>query len=206
MNSESQSQMSSGSNQAQGTLEQSWGWFMALGIGLIVLGALAIVFSGLATFGATLILGWALLIGGIFQGVHAFFVRNWGGFFMQALAACLYVVVGILVLANPVGAMFMLTLLLAVFFLFEGIVKLFLAFQVRPTQNWGWIAFSGALSLVLSAIIWMGWPADSLWVVGLLLGINILFGGWATVMFTLGARGLTCGWLGGNKRNVTPSI
>jgi uncharacterized membrane protein HdeD (DUF308 family) len=93
-----------------------------------------------------------------------------------------------------------------VFFLFEGLVKVFLAFQVRPAANWGWILTSGVLSLVISAIIWSNWPGDALWVIGLLLGINILFSGWATVMFTLGVRGLTCGWAcGSNKRNVTPS-
>jgi len=205
MSSELQSNTPSPTNKTRDTLDQNWGWFVALGIGLIVVGALAIVFSGFATFTATLVLGWALVVGGLLHGVHAFFVRNWGGFFMQVLVACLYVVVGFLVLANPVGAIFTLTLLLALFFLLEGMVKLLLAFQLRPSQNWGWICFSGVLSLVLSAIIWMNWPGDSLWVIGLLLGINILFSGWAMVMFTLGVRGLTSGWTVGNKRNMTPS-
>jgi len=186
-------------------LQQTWGWFVALGVSMIAVGALAIVFSGLATFSATIILGSALLAGGLLQGVHAFFVRNWSGFFMQGLTACLYVIVGFMVLANPIDAMFMLTLLLAVFFLFEGLVKLFLAFQLRPAQNWMWVFFSGVLSLVLSAIIWMNWPGDAVWIIGLLLGINILFGGWATLMFTLGVRGGACGWTWGSKRNVTPT-
>ena len=185
-------------------LADSWGWFLVLGIGMIVVGALAIVFSGLATFSATLILGWALIVGGIFHGVHAFFVRNWGGFFMQGLAAFLYIVVGGLVLANPIGAVFMLTLLLAVFFLFEGLVKLFLSFQVKPAQNWGWICFSGILSLVLSAIIWLNWPGDAVWVIGLLLGVNLLFSGWATIMFAMGMKSVTCNWCG-SDRNVTPT-
>ena len=207
MSSESQSNVSDTQSNVLDDVQQSWGWFMALGIGMVVIGALAIIFSGLATISATLILGWVLIVGGIFHGVHAFFVRKWSGFFMQGLAAFLYLMVGCLVLANPVEAVFMLTLLLAVFFLFEGLVKVFMSFQVRPATNWGWILFSGILSLVLSAIIWAGLPGDAIWVIGLLLGVNILFGGWAVVMFALGARGVGCTWCdttGGNQ-NTTPT-
>jgi len=217
MSSESQSHPSTPENTGQDTgqntghttgqngLQENWAWFLALGIGMIFVGAMAIVLPGLATLSATIVLGWLLILGGVFQGVHAFYVRNWGGFFMQGLAAFLYLMVGFLLLAHPVGAMFLLTLLLAVFFLFEGVVKVFQALQVRPAQNWGWIFFSGILAFVLSAIIWMNWPGDAVWLIGLLVGVNILFGGWATVMIALGAKGVSSLWYGGDNRNVTPS-
>jgi uncharacterized membrane protein HdeD (DUF308 family) len=194
-----------GQNTTQHGLQQNWGWFLALGIGMIFVGTMAIVLPALATLSATIVLGWLLVLGGVFQGVHAFYVRNWGGFFMQGLAAFLYLMVGFLLVYNPVEAVFLLTLLLAVFFLFEGVVKVFQSFQVRPSQNWGWIFFSGILSFVLSAIIWMNWPGDAFWVIGLLVGVNILFGGWATVMLALGAKGVSCSWCVGDDRNMTPS-
>ncbi|MBN1590474.1 MAG: HdeD family acid-resistance protein [Pirellulales bacterium] len=205
MSSESQTNVSSPQDAGQNNLQENWGWFLALGIGLICVGAMAIILPGLATMSVTLILGWLLVIGGIFHAVHAFYVRNWSGFFMQGVMAFVYLTVGLILLANPVQAVFMLTLLLAAFFLFEGLVKIFMAFQVRPMQNWGWIFFSGVLALVLSAIIWMNWPGDALWVIGMLVGVNILFSGWATVMIALGARGISTNWCCGGNRNVTPS-
>ena len=81
-----------------------------------------------------------------------------------------------------------------------------MAFQVRPMQNWGWILFSGILALVLSAIIWMDWPGDALWVIGLLLGVNLLFSGLGTVMFALGTKGISTGCCcSGGSREATPS-
>ncbi|HBO44689.1 MAG TPA: hypothetical protein DD670_12305 [Planctomycetaceae bacterium] len=189
------------------SLRETWGWFMVLGIGLVVLGTLAIILPGLATFGATIILGWLLVVGGVLQGVHTFYVRNWGGFMLQGVTAFIYLMIGFLVLANPVEAVFMLTLILAVFFLFEGAMKVFLAFQVRPAQNWAWLLFSGILAFVLSGIILAGWPGDSVWVIGLLVGINILFSGWATIMLAMGAKGSSGSWCcGGGNRNMTPSV
>jgi uncharacterized membrane protein HdeD (DUF308 family) len=205
MSGEPQNTVSSWQNNGQSTLRENWTWFLALGITMILVGTMAVVLPALATLGTTLVLGWLLVLGGVVQGCHAFFVRNWNGFFMQGLTAFLYLMVGFLVLANPVGAVFTLTLLLAAFFLFEGMVKMFLAFQVRPATNWGWIFFSGLLALVMAGIIWMNWPGDALWVMGLLVGINVLFGGWATVMFALGAKGVSSLWCCGGKRNVTPS-
>ncbi|HLA83959.1 MAG TPA: HdeD family acid-resistance protein [Thermoguttaceae bacterium] len=208
MSGESQHNVSNTQSTGLAHLQENWGWFLALGIGMITVGTLAIVFSGLATLSATIVLGWTLVLGGIVQGLHAFFVRNWSGFFMQCVAAFLYVLVGFMVLANPVGAVLMLTLLLGAFFLFEGIVKVMIAFQLRPAENWYWLFFSGLVSLVLSAVIWMNWPGDALWVVGLLLGVNILFSGWSTVMFAMGLHAITCPWFcgGKNRHGATPSI
>lgn len=205
-NNDTQTNASSSPNTAENSLQENWGWFMALGIGLIMVGIMAIILPGLATLSATIVLGWILIIGGLFQAIHAFYVRNWDGFLMQGIAAFLYLMIGFLVLANPVNAIITLTLLLAVFFLFEGAVKTFLAFQVRPAENWGWLLFTGILSFALAGIIWAGWPGDAVWVVGLLVGINILFSGWASVMLALGAKGSSGVWCcGGSNRNATPS-
>lgn len=206
MSSESQSGLTNAQSTRQNdSLKETWGWFMILGIGLVVLGALAIVLPGLATFGATIILGWLLVVGGALHGVHAFYVRNWSGFLLQGVMAFMYLMIGFLVLANPVESVFMLTLILAVFFLFEGAMKAFLAVQVRPAQNWAWLLLSGVMSFVLSGIILAGWPGDSLWVIGLLMGINLLFSGSASIMLAMGAKGNAGLWCCGGNRNATPS-
>ncbi|NLE36988.1 MAG: HdeD family acid-resistance protein [Pirellulaceae bacterium] len=199
----------SGSTNIQSTgqnssLRDTWGWFMVLGIGLVVLGALAMVLPGLATFGVAITLGWLLVVGGALHGVHAFYVRNWSGFLLQGVMAFMYLMIGFLVLANPVESVFLLTLIVAVFFLFEGAMKVFLSFQVRPAQNWAWLLVSGILAFVLSGIILAGWPGDSIWVIGLLVGINILFSGCATIMLAMGAKGSSDLWC--RDRNVTPSV
>lgn len=205
MSSESQNNVSTPQNTEQNALQNAWGWFLGLGIAMVFVGTAAIVFSGIATLAMTFVLGWLLIIGGIAQGVHSFFARQWGGFFMQILAAFLYLVVGVMLLANPIGGVVTLTLLITVFFAFEGAFKILTAFQMRPTENWGWVLFSGILAFVLAGIIWAGWPGDAIWVVGLLVGVNILFSGWATIMLALGAKGDTCSWCSSGNQKMNPS-
>jgi uncharacterized membrane protein HdeD (DUF308 family) len=128
------------------------------------------------------------MIGGIAQGIHAFMVKGWGGFLLELLSAALYLVVGILLLVNPVEGALALTIVLAVFLIVEGIFKLIMAFRVRDHRGWGWLLASGILSLILGVLIWAEWPASGVWVIGLLVGIQLLFTGWSLVMLALAAR------------------
>ena len=105
------------------TLSRNWGWLLALGVLMIALGVLAIGAPPVATVAVQLVLGWILVIGGIAQGVHAFMVKGWGGFLLQLLSAALYLVVGILLVANPVGGALALTIVLAIFLIAEGVFK-----------------------------------------------------------------------------------
>jgi uncharacterized membrane protein HdeD (DUF308 family) len=171
-----------------GALSRNWGWLLALGILMIILGVFAIGAPAVATVAVQLALGWILMIGGIAQGIHAFMVKGWGGFLLELLSAALYLVVGILLLVNPVEGALALTIVLAVFLIVEGIFKLIMAFRVRDHRGWGWLLASGILSLILGVLIWAEWPASGVWVIGLLVGIQLLFTGWSLVMLALAAR------------------
>ena len=178
-------------------LTENWGWFLALGIAMTAVGVMAVILPGLAGLGLTLMLGWLLLVGGIAQGVHAFFARAWKGFFVQALTAILYLVVGLILLTNPLEGMLTLTYLLAAFLLIEGVFKIAMAFQIRPVTNWGWVFLSGIVSVALSAVIWANLPGDFVWVLGLLVGVNIIFSGCSMMMIALAAGGYPA--LGGRQ-------
>jgi uncharacterized membrane protein HdeD (DUF308 family) len=170
------------------TLSSKWGWLLALGILMIVLGVLAIAAPKPATLAVQFLLGWILVVGGIAEGIHAFMAQGWRGFLFELLSAILYLVVGVLLLTNPIGGALALTIVLAVFLIVEGIFKILMAFRVRDHRGWGWLAASGVLSVILGLMIWAEWPYSGLWVIGLLVGIQLVFTGWSLVMLALAAR------------------
>ena len=169
-------------------LSRNWGWLLALAILLTLLGLIAIAAPVYATFAVQVLLGWILIIGGIAQGIHAFTVRGWGGFLFELLSALLYLAVGVLLLVNPVEGALALTIVLAAFLAVEGIFKIVMAWRVRRHPRWGWLLASGIVSLILGALIWAQWPSSALWVIGLLVGVHLLFTGWALTMLALAAR------------------
>ncbi len=181
-------------------LQKHSGWFAVLGICLIILGVLAIALPTVASLGVTLVLGWLLLIGGVLQFIHAFTAREWGGFFFEVLTALLYGFVGVVLLSNPLVGMFTLTIVLVAFLAIEGIFKTIMAFQIRPSANWGWLLFSGIVSLILAGLIWSRLPGDALWVLGLLIGINMIFSGWSLTMLALASRDLASALGGGEGK------
>jgi uncharacterized membrane protein HdeD (DUF308 family) len=173
-----------------GELKKNWGWFLALGIALLVLGAIALGASVAMTIFSMLLFGWLLIIGGMLEGVHAFWrERAWGGFFIDLLTGILYVVVGFMVLANPGEAALALTLLIALFLMFSGLFRIVVALILR-FPHWGWLILHGAVNLVLGIAIWRQWPLSGLWVIGLFVGIDMLFNGWSLVMLGLAAKKL----------------
>lgn len=159
--------------------------FAIEGFLFIILGLLAIALPGISTLGVELMVGWLFLIGGLIQGVRTFKAHNLPGFYPSLLSATLSIFIGILLLAYPLTGVLTLTILLITFFLIEGIAKIALAFQLRDLDNWGWLAVSGALALILAAIIWSGWPGTAAWVIGLLVGINMLFFGFTLLSMAL---------------------
>jgi uncharacterized membrane protein HdeD (DUF308 family) len=170
-------------------LSRNWGWLLALGILMIILGVVAMAAPVVATIAIQVMLGWLLVISGIAEGIHAFMVKEWRGFLLELLSAVLYLGVGLMLLVDPLKGALALTLILAVFLLVEGIFKIITAFRVRDHRGWGWLLASGIVSVVLGVMIWAQWPASGLWVIGLLVGIQLLFTGWSLVMLALVARG-----------------
>jgi uncharacterized membrane protein HdeD (DUF308 family) len=170
------------------TLSRNWGWLLALGILMVILGAIAVAAPAVATIAVQFMLGWLLVISGIGEGIHAFMVQGWRGFLLELLSAVLYLAVGILLLVNPLQGALALTIVVAVFLVVEGIFKIITALRVRDHDGWGWLLASGIVSVILGVLIWAEWPASGLWVIGLLVGIQLLFTGWALIMLALAAR------------------
>lgn len=169
------------------TVQKNWGWFLALGILLVILGCLAISTSVYTTILSVVILGAFLIVAGLVQVFQAFMARAWSGFFLSLLLGVLYVVTGILCLAKPAVMAVGLTLWIAAFFFIAGIFRMCTSAYLR-FRHWGWIFFNGLVTFILGVLIISEWPISGLWVIGLFIGIDLIFAGWAWVLLSLTAR------------------
>lgn len=154
-----------------------WGWLLAFGIVQVIAGAFAIAIPTLASVVAVAVFGWVMIVSAIFQIAHAIRVRKWPGFALHLLGGILYGAAGILTLLYPFSGALALTLLVAGLFLADGILQTVLAVRVRPKEGWGWFLASGIASIVLGALLAFGWPGTAMWALGVLLGVNLIFGG-----------------------------
>jgi len=166
-----------------------WGWFLALGIALVIFGAIAIGVPVLMSLATVLTFGVLLLLAGAAQLIGAFWTRDWSGFFLVLLLGVLYVVVGLLFLNRPVSALEALTLLLACALLVGGLFRAIVSAYHRFPQ-WGWIFVGGLLEIALGLMIWQQWPLSGFWVIGLFVGIDMIFSGWIWIMLALGLKNL----------------
>jgi uncharacterized membrane protein HdeD (DUF308 family) len=167
---------------------EKWGWFLALGIALILVGLAAIVFPFVATVAAKTVLGWLFLIGGIFMIIHAFQAPGWQGFLWSLLVGILYLVAGGYLAFFPLTGLLTLAFLLIILFAAEGIFEIILAFKVRPHEGWGFMLLSGIAALAVAVLIALDLPGSATWALGLLVGINLLFSGWSYVFLALAGR------------------
>jgi uncharacterized membrane protein HdeD (DUF308 family) len=169
-------------------IQKNWGWFLFLGIILVIAGTAAIMAPTYAGFGLTLLLGWVLVFAGISQIIHCFGSKAWGAFFLRLLGGLLYLAAGIILLANPLRGMITLTLLLAILLVVQGVTRIIGAFQCRHVAAWGWVLVSGLLSTALGIMIYFKWPYDTMFILGLFLGIDLIFDGWTMVMLAVASR------------------
>ncbi len=165
-------------------------WFIALGAALIVLGIIAIGASFATTLISIMVFGWLLLIGGIFQGVHALWVRPWSGLLLQFFIGVLNIIVGLLIIGNPGSSVLALTLLIAAFFMVGGVFRIITAASEHFPGR-GWALFSGLVDVLLGLLIWAHWPVSAFWVIGLFIGIDLIFTGWWFVALALTERRLS---------------
>jgi uncharacterized membrane protein HdeD (DUF308 family) len=181
-------------NQMRQALSQSvrehWVLFLVEGIVLVVLGVLAIVVPPLATIALEILIGWLFLISGIAGLITTFGARQAPGFWWALFSAVLGIVAGVVLLGWPISGAISLTLLLIVFFIIEGILSIMYALEHRRelTGQWGWMLASGIIDLILAAVIFAGLPGTAAWALGLLVGINMLFGGASLIAIALHAR------------------
>ena len=175
---------------AAAALHEHWVLFLVEGVVLLVLGATAVVLPPIATLAVTILFGWLFLVSGIVGLVTSFWMRHAPGFWWSLLSAVLGIVVGVMLLGSPVTGAFSLTLVLIAFFTVEGAVSIMFALDHRRelSGQWGWMLMSGLVDLVLAILILTGLPSTAVWAVGLLVGINMIFGGTALIAMALHAR------------------
>lgn len=173
-------------------LHKCWAWFLVLGIILIVVGGLAIAsdsLSKLTGYFTINVLAILLMVGGVIQVVNAFLGRSWSGFFLHIAVGILQFFVGELMLEHPILAADGMVLVLAIAFLVGGVMRLLYA-AFRDFEGRGWMALNGFITLLLGISIWRQWPESSIWIIGLFVGIDLLFNGWSWVMLGLAVKNL----------------
>jgi uncharacterized membrane protein HdeD (DUF308 family) len=162
-------------------------WLLILGAALIVVGLAAIGSAFIATLATVIVFGTLLLVGGIVQIINAIWAARWRGFWLHLLAGILYLILGFLLIQHPIAAAAGFTLVLAAAFMIGGIFRIVTAVMER-FHGWGWVLANGIVTLILGVLIWRQWPESALWVIGLFVGIDMLFAGWSWVMTALAVR------------------
>jgi len=165
---------------------QNWGWFLAFGIVLVLLGVAAVTRSVKSTVVSMSFFGWMLLLAAGIEIAQAVLVGKWSGFFLHLLFASLFGVTGVLFVWRPVISAEVATFVMAMFFLMSGLFQLVSSLMIHTLPGWGWQALNGVLTFVLGILVLAQWPASGLWAIGLFVGIDLIFFGWAWIMLALG--------------------
>jgi uncharacterized membrane protein HdeD (DUF308 family) len=174
------------------TLHEHWKLFLIEGIVLVVLGVIAIVVPPIATLAIEILFGWLILLSGILGLITTFWMRGAPGFWWSLASAVLGIAAGVVLLVWPLSGVLTLTLVLIAFFTIEGIVSIMFALDHKRelSGRWGWMLASGVVDLILAALIFTGLPSSAAWAIGLLVGINMVFGGTALIAMAMHAREL----------------
>jgi uncharacterized membrane protein HdeD (DUF308 family) len=175
------------------SLHAHWRLFLTEGIILFILGVLAIVVPPIATIAVEILIGWILLVSGVVGLIATLRTRTAPGFVWSLVSAVLGIVAGVVLLAWPLSGALSLTLILTVFLVLEGVVSILYALEHKRelSGRWGAMLFSGIVDLILAGIIFAGLPGTAAWAIGLLVGINMVFGGSALIAMALHARNIT---------------
>jgi len=169
------------------SLRNQWWCFLLLGIALIVIGSMCIAEPFVPSIASVIVLGFLLIGAGILQVVSSFWAGKWSGMLLHMLVGVLYGVVGYMIIDAPGLSMLVLTKFIAIFLIVSGLIRIVAALFVR-FQDWGWVLFNGIVTLLLGIIINRQMPEAALWVIGLFIGIEMLFNGWGWVMLAIGLK------------------
>jgi uncharacterized membrane protein HdeD (DUF308 family) len=171
-------------------LREHWWCFIAMGIALVVLGCIGIVAPFVVTVTSVMLFGFLMIAAGIAQIVTSFWAGKWSGILLHLLVGILYTVVGFMISDAPVENAILLTKLLAIFLIVVGLFNIVAALLHR-FHRWGWILLNGCVTLLMGLLINRQWPGSGLWVIGLFVGIEMIFNGWAWIMLGIGLRSAT---------------
>ena len=174
-----------------GELKKHWAWMLSLGIVMVILGVIGLGMTVLFNEIVVMYFGFLLLFGSGVQLMQAFRAEAWKGRVWHVLIALVYIVGGIIAITEPVIAGMTLALLIAWTLIVIGVLRLFMALQMRGAAGWLWTLLGGVLSVALGVMIINEWPQSGLWVIGLFVAIEILFAGWSQIMIALAAKNYT---------------
>jgi uncharacterized membrane protein HdeD (DUF308 family) len=174
------------------SLKLHWRAFLIEGIVLFILGLLAIVIPNVATLAVEVFIGWVLLLSGVVGLISTFRMRSAPGFGWSLLSAVIDIAAGVILLAWPLSGVFSLTVILTAFLSVEGVASIMMSLTHRHgfSARWALLLVSGLIDLILAAMILLGLPGTAAWAIGLLVGINLVFGGSALISMALQARSL----------------
>jgi uncharacterized membrane protein HdeD (DUF308 family) len=168
---------------------------LVLGIALVLVGSATIASQALtvlATYVTVVIIGYVFMVGGLIQVISAFSAGRWQGLGLHLVAGILYLVLGLLIVEHPLVAAAGVTLMIAAIFLVGGLSRIIVAIVGR-FHGWGWVFLNGLVSLFLGVVLWRHWTDDSLFIIGLFVGIDMIFAGWSWVMTALAVRSIRVG-------------
>src|SRR5215475_2123986 len=169
-------------------LRAKWGWIVALGVVYLIVGFIALGSVAMATVASVLVVGVMMIIAGVAEVINAFQIKSWGKFLLWALLGVLYVVAGFVTFENPLFAAVVLTLILGASLVASGIMRIILAFSMKREQPWIWLLLSSIITLLLGLLILARWPINSVYVLGIFLGIDLIFAGAGWIGLSLGLR------------------
>jgi uncharacterized membrane protein HdeD (DUF308 family) len=169
-------------------LRAKCGWIVALGVVYVIAGLIALSSVALATVASVVVVGVMMLIAGVAEVINAFQVKSWGKFPLLLLLGALYIVAGFIAFENPMLAAVVLTLMIGLALTASGIVRIILAFSAKDWMSWFGVVLSGLISLLLGLVILSRWPISSVYILGIFLGIDLIFAGAGWIAVGLGLR------------------
>lgn len=175
---------------AEHTFEAHWRLFLFEGVVLAVLGIIALVLPPLASIAVAILFGWVLFLGGVFGLVTTVIGRHAPGFWWAILSSLVAIVAGVLLFGWPAGGVLSLTVVLTGFLFADGVLTIMLSLEYRRAlhKRWAWLMVNGVIDLLLAAIIFLGLPASAAWAIGIIVGVDMLFGGSSLIAMSLAAR------------------
>jgi len=172
-------------------VQREWWLYLLLGIALIVFGLAAITVPLATAVAAATVLGLLLLAGGIVQAVYTFRMRGrTSRTVLHLVMAILYVLAGLILLAHPIATVLIITMLLAIYFFVQGVVRIVASIELRGMPHRGWVLIGGVLSLILAVLIAAQWPSSAIWAIGILVGIDLIYAGATIVALSLAVHGV----------------
>ena len=175
--------------QASGEVRKNWGWLLAMGIILLILGVIGLYMVGALTLVSILYFGFLVIFGGVLVLFDAFKAEGWKSKLWELLIALLYIVAGIIMIVNPGASAVWFTFFIAAFLLASGIFRIIVGFQIRQeVSSWGWTVFGGVASIILAVLIFSKWPVSGLWVIGLFVAIEMIMQGISMITIALAAK------------------